>query len=407
MELQAEAWRQREDWASGWLESAGGGRSTLVVTWCFTLVWNAMSWFALIETLRGNATGTTEIAPIFPAIGLVILGAAVYVTIQYRKWGGSKLELLTLPGVLGGPLRCVLHASPALAEAEALKVSIFCTGAEPGEAKLKMIKRLWHHEECVPRERFELDGDARVPLAFSLPYGLPESQPGRTGSDAVWLLSVQAKVPGVDYNALFDLPVFETPESSSEEAGSRVEAPPRAPTPGSGAAPAFPDSKIRVRPWGVGGREFIFGLLRNPWQGLFAVFASLFFSFFVALILYSDGPGFFLVVFSATTLLLAYISVDTLFGITRVRAEPGRIQVRHGPFGIGLTRTFQVHEIERILVIPGLQSGTRSYFRIRIERKTWRPGKPSRGKRVTAGTRIPTQAEAEALAGAMRATLGL
>jgi hypothetical protein len=363
----------------------------------------------MIETLRGNATGHTGLAPIFPTVGLGIFCLAAYLTLQHRKWGRSRLELLTRPGVLGGPLRCVLHASPVLAQAEALKVSIDCTGPEPGEGKVRLIKHLWHHEELVPRARFELGEETRVPVAFSLPYGLPESEPSRTGNDAVWLLSVRAKAPGVDYEARFDLPVFRTSDSSPDEEGSRVEAPPLAEALGSGAVTALPDSKTRVLPWGTGGREFVFGMLRNPWLGLLTVIATLLFCGFVALILYAGAPGFLLTAFGLAALLLTYVSLDTLVGITRVHVERGRIRVRHGPFGIGPTRTLHLHEVERIRVVPEMQHGSRVYCRIRILRKgaIRRVGERAWGSQVTAGSRIPTQAEAEALARAMRETLGL
>jgi hypothetical protein len=186
-----------------------------------------------------------------------------------------------------------------------------------------------------------------------------------------------------------------------------VEAPSLRVTPGSGAVPALPDSKIRVRPYGIGGREFVFGMLRNPWIGLFTLVFSFFFCGFVALIVYAEGPAFFLVAFTLATLLLAYSSLDTLFAITRVRAERGRIWVRHGPFGIGPTRTVQLHEIERIRVIPQVQYGTRTYCQIRVERRARRPGESAWRRRVTAGSRIPTQAEAEALARTMRGAVGL
>jgi hypothetical protein len=407
MSVRAEPWQRREDWATGWLASDTGGRAPVVFLWLFTLVWNAMSWLALIETLRGNATGSTELAPIFPALGLGIFALAVYVTLQHRAWGRSRLELLTRPGVLGGPLRSILHASPTLARAEALEVSVDCTGAEPGEGKIRLVKHLWHHEERVPRARFEVGEETRVPLEFRLPYGLPESDPRRSGDDAVWSLRVHAKVPGVNYEARFELPVFRTSESSPQEEGSRVEAPSLRVTPGSGAVPALPDSKIRVRPYGIGGREFVFGMLRNPWIGLFTLVFSFFFCGFVALIVYAEGPAFFLVAFTLATLLLAYSSLDTLFAITRVRAERGRIRVRHGPFGIGPTRTVQLHEIERIRVIPQVQYGTRTYCQIRVERRARRPGESAWRRRVTAGSRIPTQAEAEALARTMRRAVGL
>lgn len=402
-----EPWRRREDWASGRLANATGGRAAVAFLWLFTLVWNAMSWFAMIEVRRGNATGHTELAPLFPAIGVGLLAFAIYVTLQHRRWGRSWLELQTRPGVLGGPLRCIVHASPALAKAEALEVNLDCRGPEPGEGRIRLIQHLWHHEERVPRKRFELGEETRVPLAFRLPFDLPESDVRKSGDDPTWSLSASAKVSGVDYAALFELPVFRTPDSAPDEEGSRVEPLPLAPTPGSGSVPALQDSRIWVRSWGLGGREFVFGMLRNPWLGLLTAIFTLFFSGFVALIRYADGPGFFFVVFGLATLLLAYATVDTLFGVTRVRVEPGILRVRHGPFGLGPTRTLHLHEIKSIRAVPDVQYGTHLYSKIRIERggAARRPGKRAWG--VTAGTRIPTQAEAEALIRAICETLGL
>ncbi len=405
MQSQSEPWNRREAWSSSRLESQTGGRPPVLFLWAFAIVWNAFSWLAAIEAARGNATGDTELAPLFPAIGAAILALTIYVTLQHRKWGRSQLELLTRPGVLGGSLRCVLHASPALAQADALEVSLDCCGPEAAEGNFQLIGHLWHHEVRVPRSRFQLGAETRVPLDIRLPYGLPESQANRTGDDAVWLLRLHAKLPGIDFEASFDLPVFKTSESSPEEEGSRVEAPRLTSPPASGAVTALPGSKIRVRRYGTIGTEFVFGMFRNPWLGLFTCVITVLFCGMVTAIRYAEGPGFFLVAFSAATLILAYSSLDTLFGVTRVRVERGRIRVTHGPCGFGPTRTLELHEIERIRVTPCWASGSQTTSRIRIERRPRRPDASRWRRRVIAGTRIPTLAEA--LAEAMREGVGL
>jgi hypothetical protein len=270
-----------------------------------------------------------------------------------------------------------------------------------------MIGHLWHHELQVPRARFQLGRETRVPLDFRLPYGLPESRSTRTHNDPVWLLSLHAKLPGIDFEASFDLPVFKTSESSPDEEGSRVEAPRLTSAPLAGAATALPDSKIRIRRYGMLGTEFVFGMFRNPWLGLFTCVITLLFFGMLAAIYYAEGPGFFLVVFSGATLILAYSSLDTLFGVTRVRVERGGIQVTHGLFGFGPTRRVELHEIEQIRVTPCWASGNQMTSRIRIERRSRRPDERRWRRRVIAGTRIPTLAEAEALAEAMREGVGL
>ena len=72
MEPQTEPWRHRTDWASGRLESETGGLAPIVFIWVFVVLWNAVSWPAAIEAARGNASGATEIAPLFPAIGAAL-----------------------------------------------------------------------------------------------------------------------------------------------------------------------------------------------------------------------------------------------------------------------------------------------------------------------------------------------
>ena len=98
-----EPWRQREEWASGWLENDRTGKGAVVIFWLGGLALSAFGWFVMIEASRGNIGGRTEIAPLFPAIGLGMLVLATYTTLEQRKWGRSQLELLTLPGVLGRP----------------------------------------------------------------------------------------------------------------------------------------------------------------------------------------------------------------------------------------------------------------------------------------------------------------
>ena len=106
---QRKDWRERKDWASGRLDSQMGGRATVFCLWVFVIVWNAFSWTVAIAAANGHTTGDTGLAPLFPAIGVGLFAIAIYVTLQYKKWGRSRLDLLTLPGVLGGPLRCVLY----------------------------------------------------------------------------------------------------------------------------------------------------------------------------------------------------------------------------------------------------------------------------------------------------------
>src|SRR5262249_22449937 len=67
-------------------------------------------------------------APIY--IGLGVLGAFLLALMRImwlnRRWGRSELEILTLPGVIGGPFRGTVTLSEALPEGTALRVTLKC-----------------------------------------------------------------------------------------------------------------------------------------------------------------------------------------------------------------------------------------------------------------------------------------
>src|SRR5262249_41436384 len=61
-------------------------------------------------------------------IGLGVLGlfllALMRMTWLNRRWGRSELEILTLPGVIGGPFRGTVILSESLPEGTALRVTL-------------------------------------------------------------------------------------------------------------------------------------------------------------------------------------------------------------------------------------------------------------------------------------------
>jgi hypothetical protein len=56
-----------------------------------------------------------------------------------------------------------------------------------------------------------------MPVAFRIPFNLPESDlpdmPSKGTMRVSWLLSISASLPGVDYSAVFNVPVFPTEAS--------------------------------------------------------------------------------------------------------------------------------------------------------------------------------------------------
>ncbi|MEO7403995.1 MAG: hypothetical protein ABIU95_10035 [Burkholderiales bacterium] len=56
-------------------------------------------------------------------------------------------------------------------------------------------------------------GAIAIPVLFAIPYESMESSRANSTRNISWLLDIWAKVPGVDYSAQFEVPVFKTNDS--------------------------------------------------------------------------------------------------------------------------------------------------------------------------------------------------
>ncbi len=400
-ELADRPWLLRDDWAAGRVTS--GGRPATLGAWAITGFWNAIAIPAAVGvTLKALAgeIGWSAVAMVamFPLVGLGLAAMAVRAGVRWRKFGQSTLELKTLPGVVGGAFRAVLHAGPGLGETRSLTVTLDCLRRiTSGDSTREEM--LWQRTTEIPRSRFAMAGGVSIPLSFTIPFECAASDISHSDDETVWRLGVEAEVHGVDYAESFEVPIYRTDESREDVTGDEeliesIQVPP----PGlEGAMPRL-GSKVRIRSWGMGGRELRFGMLRNPaTSAMLLVFTG---GFAGALwLLFEQGAPLFFRLFwclAVFGLVLGFLLVT--FGVTRVRVEPGRLQVRGGLFGIGRTRRWEAHEIDAIETTAGMQSGGRHYWRIRV-----RGG----GRQVTAGTRIPDRREALALVDLIAGTVGV
>jgi hypothetical protein len=154
-----------------------------------------------------------------------------------------------------------------------------------------------------------------------------------------------------------------------------------------------------VRPWNGVGREFRFGMFRNPGTSLMLLAFTAFFGAALWLIVEQRAGTVLTAGFGLAVVFLTWATLSVSFGVTRVRAEPGRLRVKHAWFGVlGREHSVEANTIQTIRVEQGMRSNEKVYWRVRVHTK-------SRG--VTAGSRIPDRREAGALARLLEETLGI
>ena len=199
-------WLHVAQWDQGRIQDAPAKQGAIAAA-VFAAVWNAVV-AGLVLVVRGrddlrSSTGVLVFLAIFGLGGLALLALAVYMARLSRKFSPAVFEMSGVPGVLGGWLRGTIRIPPEVPEGAEARVRLVCHRASTGSSRLDYD--VWEEEAS---ERIS----SSMPVAFRIPFNLPASDlPGMPpeGSMRVrWLLSVKASVPGMDYVAVFDVPVF-------------------------------------------------------------------------------------------------------------------------------------------------------------------------------------------------------
>ena len=226
-ELQArypeEPWQHREDWAAGQVRSSA--QPTLILSTVFATFWNLIPLpllFMLPGEVLEKGNRLALIGLIFPAAGLGLIVWAVRNIIRVRKFGSPTLQLETLPGVIGGSLAGVVRTGRPLRPEQGFALVLDginrrTTGA--GKSRSTQERILHQQTLTVPLEQIGQDATgSTIPLRFAIRFDAPPTNHDDADNAYLWRVSVAAEVPGVDYAANFEVPVFRTAASHADPA---------------------------------------------------------------------------------------------------------------------------------------------------------------------------------------------
>lgn len=394
-----EPWLWNAEWAGGRIR--GEGKGTMVSAWVFAGIWNAISAPLLVMVLREVREKNNTLALLglaFPVIGAALAVWAIKATVRWRKYGRSTFEMASVPGVIGGQLGGAVLTNVNIRPEHGFSVTLTCinrvhTGSGDTSSTSEHIR--WQEKRTAAREILAADPTrSAIPVQFTIPYDAEPTDDTNPNDRILWRLEVGAEVPGVDYHAQFEVPVFKTPDSSADViagAGPGAIADYLADAHATGAAP----SRIAVVPQTDGGADIVFPAARNPGAAVAVTLFALAWGAVVGGMIYFGAPVFLAVMFAFVELIIAGIVLWLWFGVTRVRINRDGLTIRNSILGLGGTNTVVV--VENITVDIGMQFGQTPYYDIMVVK--------SDEKKIRAGGSIRDKREAEALAAAMRAAL--
>ena len=243
--------------------------------------------------------------------------------LRYRKYGVSRFELSTIPGVIGHRLAGRVRATLDLQPAEGFRVALTCLRritTRSGKSSSTSETILWQDERRVQGEqsRDYTGMGINIPVSFALPPDAVASDASNPSNRVLWRLEISASLPGVDYDSTFEVPVFRTaaseqPASAEERAGSETSL---------AAFHQAASSRIAVTTRG-GRTEILFPAARNLGAAAGLTVFTLIWWGTVGIQLYLHAPIIFPIVTAAFGLLLLVGAFDLWLKVSRVTVGAG------------------------------------------------------------------------------------
>lgn len=395
-----EPWLWRRDWASGRIEDTT--QNTLLAAWIFATLWNLISLPSAYLGVRAalyEGKPAAFMALLFPLAGTWLLVRAIKATLRYRRYGISRLELSTIPGVIGRSLAGSVRATLDLQPAEGFQLILTCVRrvtTRSGKSNSTSETTLWQEERRVRGEqnRDYAGMGTNIPVSFELPSDAVASDPDNPNNRVLWRLEVSASVPGVDYEATFEVPVFRTAASEQPPSTERLV---------SDASPLTgyhqpADSRIAVTT-NRRGTEIVFPAARNPGAAAGLTVFTLIWWGTLGIQVYLHAPIVFPIVTALFGLLLMIGLLDLWLKVSRVTVDAGAVTVATGYLEPGRERRLMAAEVADVVAAIGMQAGKTVYYDVMIRRKD--------GKKTAAGRSVRDKREAEWLAATIKKALGI
>src|SRR5882672_9681997 len=407
-------WLWRTDWASRRAESLNKKRE---ITYWVTCIFCNMILLPVAGGLVPKMARTGDPRAFlllgFGFIGVILLANAIRATIRHRRFGNTYFEFNALPFSPGDRVGGRIHLKLETQAQHGIDLRFSCvrrvvTGS--GDSSTTREAVLWQAEQNVPSGAVGPGPLGRmIPVDFALPAETYVTNHDDPNDQVLWLLHVQADVPGVDYADDFELPVFRSAASAEPARDSQSQAVSGADAFGSPTAPGDSDSSAVAQPARTevivsmhsGGTEFYFPPFRNPGRALGLLVFTLIWSG-VVYFLYAHAPLFFFIVFGLFDLLLVYGVLHVTLGSARIGVANGEILSRTGILGLGSTRRIQASDVASIVPVVSMQQGGGSgsaLYAIRLRAKN--------GRKYTLADEIDSRQEARWLVSQIETLAGL
>ncbi|MCK5853166.1 hypothetical protein KAH27_09090 [bacterium] len=375
-------WLHKPEWAIGKIKSSNK-KSTYLALF-FALFWNLISWPIVISfapEIFKEKNYTFLFVFIFPLVGIGLIIWTVVLFIRLIKYGESVFIMKSNPGVAGGALKGVIVTKVNVKSENGFKVELNCINRHysgTGKNRTTAERILWQDEYLIKHEVFEDDpSQSAIPVLFKIPFDAKETNEENPRDAIIWRLKISADVPGIDYKAFFEIPVFKTEESNENfEIDSSSLNKYMGTTTGDSL---LKSSGIISEKLMNGGVKFIFPTAGKKAIPLF-LFSLVWCGVVAFLWIMKSTPMMVKIIFTAVLPILIYGFLDRLLYKSEVTVSNGSISITNGWMGFRSEHNLSPSDIEEIKLEDSTQSDKRIFSSINLITNS--------GKKITIARRI-------------------
>lgn len=226
-EFQESPWLLNHKWQTATIRS--DSKNAMWGMWAFAGFWSAISSFLpflVYEEVFDKQNYLALIGLLFPIIGLGLIGWAIKLTREWRRYGPTPVTLDPFPGSMGGHVGGTIELKLPYASANRFMLTLtnihsYYSGS--GKNRSRKERALWQDEAVAHAEMSAMG--TRLSFRFDVPDGQSESDAKQTGNSyKLWRLNLRADMPGTDLDRDFNIPVFATGQQSQNISGRNIEA---------------------------------------------------------------------------------------------------------------------------------------------------------------------------------------
>jgi len=207
-------WLTRPEWQHGVIRS--GAKGGMYAIWGFATVWNLISLPAAFQfTSVWHDEGPVALfILLFPLVGIGLVVWAIKLTREWKRFGVTPLTMDPFPGSIGGDVGGEIQLNEPYQHGMVCRITLsnilsYVSGSRKNRSRREDVK--WQ-DDGYARVAPKVRGTA-LQFRFSVPQGQTETEEPSSRYH-FWRLNVALELDGVDLDRSFEIPVYNTAESS-------------------------------------------------------------------------------------------------------------------------------------------------------------------------------------------------